>query len=139
MVEPTDLGLDLKDERLQSQCGGEIAGRLMCLLKSQPLEVVHRDRALGLHNASYVAASGHGDRQLDRQVVARSLGAGNRCCPPTVDGGSSCFCERIELATLLVGGLGLHKAVTFEALQRRVDLPAVHRPVVTCVFSERGV
>src|SRR3954453_21880060 len=71
VIEPADLGLDLKHQRLQREGGREIGGRpLLRFLPRELLQVVHRGTTLLLYDVVDVGAGAHGHGELDRQVIA---------------------------------------------------------------------
>ena len=109
------------------------------------LERGHRGAALALDDRADVdAGQRHGDRELDRELVARRLGARHRrgeplrhLAPPGLGGavdvravGSERFADTPVPgvpAPFLVND-DLDQSVTLEAGQGRVDLPDVERP-----------
>ena len=151
VVEPAHLRLGVEDERVEDQAPGQVSGVLRrrgtagALEAGVVLERGHRGAALALDDRADVdAGQGDGDRELDRELVARRLGARHRrgeprrhLAPSRLGGAVDVRAVGSErFADTPVPGVptpfhvndDLDQSVTLQARQGRVDLPDVERP-----------
>ena len=128
VVEPADLGLEAEAHRLQHQRPRDLT-RSPLLEAGEVLHGGDGRGALALDDLADVdARHGHGQRELDGQLVAGPVGADDGVGEPAVELVAAGLGDGVAHAALGVLLLRLDQSVALEAGQRRVDLPDVERP-----------